>query len=254
MLFTMLVGAVSSQNYSALVKDLFKDLQAQYPSSNGCVTQATKKMNMFPNKLEDEKYAVALINIYSQSCPLNPGTFYGVLNEQLRSGQPGPFWERTEDILNQGILLLGESTFRALYRGCTNTAPFTQGLTYRFNQFISTSLQENVARGFAGTGTNSVLFYIKDAKGLGIHNYSAFPGEKEVLLKSSSTFTVQSVTTHTGLKVVELQFTERFRRADTSVIEASYCEFDKPSSGAAEHTKMSVILFAFSIIPLVSRA
>lgn len=242
-------GAVNSQSYSASVQDLFKDLQAEDQKSSTCVTKAMQKANSFSNT-EDNKHAVALINLYTQDCKLTSGILYGVLNSNLRSGQPKPIWKRTEDLLNQGISLLGMSTFTDLYRGCTNTLQFQPGTPYHFSQFISTSTDISVAKQFAGNGANALIFFIKNARGLSIQQFSQFPSEKEVLLKSSSTFTVQSVDVYNGIKKVVLQYTGRRRRSDTSVIEASFCDSDT-SSGAAFLTTSSIMLFVSISVQLV---
>lgn len=207
------VGIVNSSSYGRSVDNYFKELKSKYPDAAECIKKAnTKAAEITSMYDEDEQRAAALVNLYTQSCKLDQTTFYALLNSNLRTGHSAPFWKKAGDLLNQGMVLLKESKFSDVYRGCVHPHTFKPGTLVRFHEFLSTSLSSWTAFWFALKNcrrSSMVIFNIKDAVGLDVSTYSAFSAEDEVLIKSSSVFEVVEVSSrlHRPYSDVVLRYT-----------------------------------------------
>ena len=148
-------------------------------------------MSQFPSESWDRKYAIGLVNLYTQE-----SKFYRKLNYETRYNFPTTstdIWRRSADLMNRGIDILGPTVHGQVYRGCDNLKPETIpviGSYYNFKQITSTSLSRELALNFADCPTGGYLFDIKDVYALNIEEYSVYAGEKEVIVKSSYTFKV----------------------------------------------------------------
>jgi hypothetical protein len=206
---------------------------------------------------KDKQYATALLNLYTQECNITRTvTFYKKLNQQLRSGKPQTLWKRTEDLMIQSIDLFGEIQFAQLYRGCINDITFRPGQPYNFNQFVSTTLDYDVAWKMAikdelPTGFYRVVYSIKDAKGLNIEQFSEYADEKEVLLKPTSTFNVLNIVNEGSIKMIDLQYVKRTARSTLAVTEATFCGFNDVTSGADCPTKNLTVISALTLLLLM---
>lgn len=100
--------------YSAEIMKLFTDLER---SGYGEYIESAKiKMNKFPNESWDRKYAIAIINLYTQNT-----SFYSNLNYQMRINYPYDTEEilrRAGELINKGLEKLGPTVHKQVYRGC----------------------------------------------------------------------------------------------------------------------------------------
>jgi hypothetical protein len=119
--------------YSGEVKKLFQDLKVF--RSN--VQTAQEKMASFSYETMDRKYAIGLVNLYTQQSP-----FYSTLNKEMRNNYPTKtdIWQRSGDLINRGFDILGPTEHNIVYRGCTalNDRP-EKGRDFKFNQITSTT-------------------------------------------------------------------------------------------------------------------
>lgn len=171
--------------YSGEVEVLFSRLT----SYKNNVATAKLKMNKFPHKGWDERYAIAIINLYTQA-----SSFYSKLNAQMRNGYPDKttdIWEKAGDLINRGLDILRPTVHEAVYRGCgqLDVLPVA-GKDYSFRQITSTSKSKTVALNFLCS--DGFLFTIKNVYGVSVQDYSYFGNEKEVILKSTNIFKVKS--------------------------------------------------------------
>ncbi|XP_045178982.2 uncharacterized protein LOC123538745 isoform X2 [Mercenaria mercenaria] len=168
--------------YSGEVKRLFGD--TFYKDVNG-INKAKLKMDKFSSENWDKKYAIAIINLYTQG-----GNFYRTLNEQMRNNYPVDthYWRKAGDLINRGLDILGQKVYDKVYRGCPNATRPIAGKEYRFNQVTSTSLDKTIAENFVKCG---FLFTIEDVYGVNVENYSALPHEREKIIKSTNVFLIK---------------------------------------------------------------
>ncbi|XP_060606754.1 uncharacterized protein LOC132759048 [Ruditapes philippinarum] len=172
--------------YSGEVKELFQDLK-DFRSN---VQTAQEKMASFSYETMDRKYAIGLVNLYTQQSP-----FYSTLNKEMRNNYPTKtdIWQRSGDLINRGIDILGPTEHKIVYRGCTalNERP-EKGRDFKFNQITSTTLLRELAVMFAdNVCQKGILFEISNVYGLLVEKYSAFKTEKEVIIKSYHVFKVK---------------------------------------------------------------
>ncbi|XP_060606752.1 uncharacterized protein LOC132759046 [Ruditapes philippinarum] len=172
--------------YSGEVKELFQDLK-DYKSN---VQTAEQKMLQFSDETMDRKYAIGLVNLYTQLSP-----FYRILNQEMRNNYTvkTDIWQRSGDLINRGIDILGPTEHKIVYRGCTalNERP-EKGRDFKFNQITSTTLLQDLAKQFGdNVCQKGILFEISNVYGLSVEKYSAFKHEKEVLIKSYYVFKVK---------------------------------------------------------------
>ncbi|XP_060606753.1 uncharacterized protein LOC132759047, partial [Ruditapes philippinarum] len=203
---TNFVGVIlldtEDDGYSGEVKVLFQDLK-DFRSN---VEKAQRKMATFPYETMDRKYAIGLINLYTQD-----SNFYRKLNEEMRSNYPTKtdIWQRSGDLINRGIDILGRTKHKIVYRGCiVLNGPPEKGRNFKFNQITSTTLIRELAQHFADDGCHKgKLFEISNVDGLLAEEYSDFRNEKEVLIKSYYVFKVieESQTTTEDIYKLEYQ-------------------------------------------------
>ncbi|XP_060585199.1 uncharacterized protein LOC132741123 [Ruditapes philippinarum] len=172
--------------YSGEVKKLFQDLE--YFRSN--VQTAQQKMLHFSNETMDKKYAIGLVNLYTQE-----SLFYVTLNLQMRNNYPTEtdIWRRSGDLINRGIDILGLTEHKIVYRGCTAMKDYPiQGNDFKFNQITSTTLLRELAEMFSDNECQKgILFEISNVYGLLAKDFSAIEAENEVLIKSNYNFKVK---------------------------------------------------------------
>ncbi|XP_060557868.1 uncharacterized protein LOC132718234 [Ruditapes philippinarum] len=181
------LGLVQSDDgYSGEVKELFQDLK-DYKSN---VQTAEQKMLQFSDETMDRKYAIGLVNLYTQQ-----SSFYSTLNKEMRKNYPTEtdIWRRSGDLINRGIDILGPTEHKLVFRGCRalDDRP-EKGRDFKFNQITSTTLRRDLAKKFGDAGCQKgILFEISNVYGLLVEKYSAFKTEKEVLIKSYYVFKVK---------------------------------------------------------------
>jgi hypothetical protein len=161
--------------YSGEVKELFQDLK-DFRSN---VQKARTKMSLFSNETMDRKYAIGLVNLYTQH-----SDFYRNLTNEMRNNYPTKtdIWKRSGDLINRGIDILGPTEHKIVYRGCTALKDLPeQGRNFIFNQITSTTLLRELAVKFAdNVCKKGILFEISNVYGLLVEKYLAFKTEKEV--------------------------------------------------------------------------
>ena len=181
------------------VRKRFKKLSTHYPLAALCIIESKARVQELG---EDKRLrsgrsaAIAMVNLYTQDCVINDEdrTFYWVLNTQLRSRYPDSFWAEQAEVLDRAMDKLKLAWKPVVYRGQgrLDNVP-TDGSQFAFSQFTSTSTDADAALYFSKcsqTGYSKYFFKIINATGLDCLDYSAFPTEAEVLLKSSATFEV----------------------------------------------------------------
>ncbi|XP_053385890.1 uncharacterized protein LOC128550612 [Mercenaria mercenaria] len=172
-----------TDGYSGEVKALFKDLTA-YKS---IIEKAKTKISTSEGTW-DRKYAIGVINLYTQQ-----SSFYSTLNYEMRNMYPDnttDIWKRAGDLINRGLDILGPTIHSLLYRGCRkiSTSPVV-GEDFLFNQITSTSTSKSTAEAFT-TCKNGNLFRISNVYGVPVSSYSYFQFEAEVIIKSCNIFKV----------------------------------------------------------------
>ncbi|XP_052764822.1 uncharacterized protein LOC128206440 [Mya arenaria] len=183
-------GWFFGKSYADKVNDLFKSHFNN--EDNTCWKTAQVKADKSTDG-EDEKMAIALINVYTQECKefnsFKEKSFYAELNEQLRSKTRDTVWLDTENLLNKGLEIIGLEKSPKLYRAC-HCNDIQKGSTFTVNDFWSTSKVASAANGFL---TKEKVFFVITAasRGAYIVDYSAAQWEKEVLLQSKQTFYVK---------------------------------------------------------------
>ncbi|WAR13885.1 hypothetical protein MAR_003990 [Mya arenaria] len=153
---------VEGDSYADRVKNLF-ERHFKNPN-NTCWSNANQTASAYK---ENIRMAVALINVYTQSCLdyadyVKGWHFFAMLNKQLRDQTKVQIWLDTEQLLNQALELVGITTWDTLYRAC-ECEDIKQGHTFTVNSFWSTSLLPSVANGFLKT--NNLFFQILQAPG-----------------------------------------------------------------------------------------
>ncbi len=103
-----------------------------------------------------------------------------------------PFWRGTRADSGQAL---------ALYKALENAQP---GMKMKDPAFGSYSYDENVARGFTSTATNSILFVSRSRQLTPVDTFSEISIEREALLPRDTEQTVRSVTKDGNLLIVEL--------------------------------------------------
>lgn len=170
--------------------NVFSPLVRMYPNTANCIEEAKAKGTSVTKNI-DTSYAVALINLYTQSCKLNDQTyFYGELNRQLREGA-NTFWQTVGNIFDRAIDYLNIEFFNVTYRAQSDLdmTPI-KGENYTFKSLTSTSLIANMVEYFYCQADSKYFFEMYNVKGLDVSPYSAFAIEEEVLLKSGASFYV----------------------------------------------------------------
>lgn len=152
--------------------------------------ESNKDFREFPNLSNEEK---AAINLYTANG-------FSSLNAELRSGDITKFNASFEKVLNTALDKLPKDTNEIYYRGVSvrkedvdiyrqhwsDKSPKTEQF------FYSTSKYVEIANDFnsAAPGELKCIFTINSKNGREITDLSEHPGEREVLLKSKTTFNV----------------------------------------------------------------
>lgn len=197
-----LVAVLFGEAKQDYVSDVEKKIFTNRIMNSSCVEKAKEKMNNFSRYSEEKKYAVALVNLYTQMCSTTEGIFFKKLNAELRSGDPSKFWDDAGDLLDKALDKLDKTTFPELYRSCDSSVTFIEGNVYRFKSFLSTSLSKSVAE--KHFSQRSHFFRIKDAKGVSIADYSDFKDENEVLIEKSTKFKINEIEVDNKLTKVQM--------------------------------------------------
>ncbi|XP_053385464.1 uncharacterized protein LOC128550437 isoform X1 [Mercenaria mercenaria] len=172
-----------TDGYSGEVKALFEDLTSYKTNIASAKTKISTSEGTW-----DRKYAIGVINLYTQQ-----SKFYSTLNYEMRNMYPDnttDIWKRAGDLINRGLDILGPTIHSLLYRGCRNinTSPVV-GEDFLFNQITSTSTSKSIAEGFISC-KNGNLFKISNVYGVAVSSFSQFSFEGEVIIKSCNIFKV----------------------------------------------------------------
>jgi hypothetical protein len=124
------------------------------------------------------------------------GSGYYNLNEALRSGNPGRYYQVFEKMLNDALSKLPEVNVEKVFRGVheeeariANT--WRVGDKIHFNDFKSTTTRADEAGN--GIFTDNVIYEIINPLSYDVSNLSGRAAEAEVLIKSGSDFKVVSI-------------------------------------------------------------
>ncbi|WAR16096.1 hypothetical protein MAR_030690 [Mya arenaria] len=219
----------------------------------------------------DKDMAIALVNVYTQECKdynnkTNASPFYKELNAKLRAQTKEQIWLDTEQLLNQGLGIIGIKTWDLLFRAC-KCDNIKQGHSFHVYSYWSTSLLPWVANDFLN---DEAIFFkmLKTPRGADVSQYSKFSYEKEVLLQSNREFYVtEYVTDKQGIanktKEVDgkLKWSEMLAfavvtgdipaRGSRSAPKSGYCDCSHgTTSGASMPTSFLSALFfiAFTLV------
>lgn len=171
---------------------VFIPLAVRYPETEICIQEA-KEVGKNRTTDPDKSFAVALINLYTQNCPIGNKFFHKELNTQLGEGHPEQFWQTVGNMIDRAIDEFDIEYHTVSYRGqgfLSGSGTPVKGQTYSFKSVLSTSLLPMEAQEFYCTKLNKYFFEVHNVKGLYIANYSDYKGEEEVVIKTTASFTV----------------------------------------------------------------
>lgn len=194
-------------------EDKIKEILEMEKRSNEVLREALEKAVLVAKAKDIPQDSITLAKIaYTLESPL-----YGMFNTGARQLKTFFDWERFNF---KGIWLIlyksliykwGEDNLPrsvTVYRGVSIPFQAQRGQIVTFEQFASSSTEEQVARKFLKEPHRSTLFVIKVSNGLQLKKYSRYPEEEEVLLLPNEALLVEDVKKENDLTKIFLKQTE----------------------------------------------